>query len=281
MSRALSSAPSVLTETKLRKLRERLLTRCFGKHVFFSREVGSTNEWARELAEKGAEEGTVTLVQMQTAGRGRLGREWISPRGGLWFSLILRPNQKARQAAKLVFVASLAVAEVLHQKYGLRTETKWPNDVLANGRKICGILAEMNTKGEYVNYVILGVGLNADFSVSDSLPELLKPDAASIESELGRKIQLENLLKALLEKMEEVYYSFLETGFPPVLDRWKLYAGFLGKLIVVREQHQSLKGVASDVDVDGALIMKLEDGTTRRILVGDVAFAKRQLNQIE
>ena len=163
----------------------------------------------------------------------------------------------------------------------MRTETKWPNDVLANGRKICGILAEMNTKGEYVNYVILGVGLNADFSVSDSLPELLKPDAASIESELGRKIQLENLLKALLEKMEEVYYSFLETGFPPVLDRWKLYAGFLGKLIVVSEAHQSLKGVALDVDVDGALIMKLEDGTTRRILVGDVAFAKRQLNQIE
>lgn len=271
----------MLTEVELRKLRDRLHTECFGKHVFFSRKVGSTNEWAKELAEKGAAEGTVTLAQVQTAGRGRLGREWISPRGGLWFSIILRPNQKAQQAAKLVFVASLAVAEVLHQKYGLRTKTKWPNDVLVNGRKICGILAEMNTKGEYVNHVILGVGLNANFSVNDSLPDQLKTEAISIETELGKKIRLENLLEALLEKMEAVYYSFLETGFRPVLERWKLYAEFLGKRIVANEEHQSLKGVASDVDVDGALIMKLENGATRRILVGDIAFAKSQSHEID
>lgn len=249
--------------------------------MLFRTEVGSTNEWAKELAEKGAEEGTVTLAHIQTAGRGRLGREWISPGGGLWFSIVLRPNQKARQAAKLVFVASLAVAEVLHRKYGLRAETKWPNDVLVKGRKICGILAQMNMTGECVNYVILGVGLNVNFSVSDFLPESLKTGATSIEGEFGRKIQLELLLKALLEKMEETYYSFLETGFSPVLKGWKLYAEFLGHRIVVREAHQSLKGVALDVDLDGSLIMKLEDGTTRQILVGDVAFANRQSCEIE
>lgn len=257
-------------DINLEKFQESLRTTRFGRRVFFSREVKSTSDWAKKLAKMGAEEGTVAVAQTQTGGRGRLGREWISPRGGLWFSIVLRPDQKASEAAKLVFVAGLAAAEVLHEQHGLRTKTKWPNDVLVNGKKICGILAEMNTKGETVNYVILGVGVNADFSAKQVLPESVKTTATSLEDELGRKIRLEGLLKALLEKMESIYDRYLETGFVPLLERWKRYAGFLGHRVLVTDQNERLNGLALDVDLEGALILKLEDGTKRRILVGDL-----------
>jgi biotin-[acetyl-CoA-carboxylase] ligase BirA-like protein len=257
----------------LEKFQENLRGKRFGKWMFFSREVESTNDWARKLAGMGAEEGTVAVAESQTAGRGRLGREWISPRGGLWFSIILRPDQNAREAARLVFVASLAVAEVLHEKYGLKTETKWPNDVLVSGKKICGILAEMSTKDEKVTYVILGVGVNANFCANEVFPKSVKIEATSIESELGKKIRLESFLRVLLEKMEIIYDRYLEAGFAFLLEEWKKYAQFLGHRIVVRDRKERLNGLALDVDVEGALVLKLQQGITRRIHVGDVAFA--------
>ncbi|HVP15983.1 MAG TPA: biotin--[acetyl-CoA-carboxylase] ligase [candidate division Zixibacteria bacterium] len=260
-------------EIALEKFQESLYTKRFGRRVFFSREVNSTSEWAKNLAKMGAGEGTVAVAETQTAGRGRLGREWASPRGGLWFSIVLRPKLEASEAAKLVFVASLAVAEALHEKYGLRTETKWPNDVLVQGKKICGVLAEMNTKGETINYVVLGIGVNANFA-NDALPEFVKTNATSIEKEFGKKIRLESLLKALLEKMETIYDRYLEAGFSPLLEQWKTYAGFLGRKVVITDQEERLNGLALDVDLDGALILKLEDGTRRRIRVGDLVFPK-------
>ena len=175
------------SDINLEKFQEILRTRRFGRRVFLSREVNSTSDWAKELAKIGAEEGTITVAQTQTAGKGRLSREWISPKGGLWFSIVLRPHQKASEAAKLVFVASLAVVEVLHEKYGLRTETKWPNDVLVNGKKICGLLAEMNTEGENVNYVILGVGVNANFHADNVFPESVKPPQLLLRTSLGKR----------------------------------------------------------------------------------------------
>ena len=260
---------------RLEEFKKSLQTRHFGKCIFFSREVNSTSDWAKELAETGAEEGTVTLAQAQTAGRGRLGREWISPKGGLWFSIVLRPYQKASDAMKLVFVASLVVAEILSEKYGLRTETKWPNDVLVNGKKICGVLAEMSTKGEKVNYVILGVGVNANFCAHNVLSESVKTTATSIQDELGKKIRLESLFRALLGEMERSYDRYVEAGFVPLLERWKRHAGFLGQMVVVTDQNERLNGLALDVDLEGALILRLEDGTVRRIVVGDVVLGKR------
>jgi BirA family biotin operon repressor/biotin-[acetyl-CoA-carboxylase] ligase len=265
----------VSANIRLEEFQKSLQTRHFGKRIFFSREVNSTNDWAKELAKIGAEEGTVTVAPAQTAGRGRLGREWISPRGGLWFSIVLRPDKKASDAMKLVFVASLVVAEVLSEKYGLRTETKWPNDVQVNGKKICGVLAEMSTKGEKVNYVILGVGVNANFCADDVLSESVKTTATSIQDELGKKIRLESLFRALLEEMERSYDRYVEAGFVPLLERWKRYAGFLGQMVMVTDQNERLKGLALDVDLEGALILRLEDGTTRRIVVGDVVLAGR------
>jgi BirA family biotin operon repressor/biotin-[acetyl-CoA-carboxylase] ligase len=256
---------------KIDKIQENLQTKKLGKKIIYLHEIGSTNDLAKELANCGASEGTIVIAETQTAGRGRLNRKWFSPKGGLYFSVILRPKLKAKETIKLVFVAGLAVAEVLHENYGLNVETKWPNDVLANGRKACGILSEMKTKGEEVNYMVIGVGINVNVNVKKEFPEELKTVATSLENELGRKVRLEELLKLLLEKLDSLYEKFLEEGFLQVLKRWKEYAGFLGKEVEVIDEVKRLHGLALDVDDEGSLVIKLEDGTVKRIFVGDVS----------
>lgn len=259
------------TKLNVNKFQDGLCTRRFGRSILFSREVDSTNTWAKELATYGATEGTVAIAETQMKARGRLDREWVSPTGGLWFSLILRPNLRSTEAVKLTLVAGLAVAKVLREMFDLRAETKWPNDVLVNGRKICGVLAEMNTTGENVNFVVVGVGVNVNFDVNNVFPEQLKKVATSLEKELGRKVKLENLFRALLEQLENLYELFIKEGFNPVLEEWKNYAGFLGCKVEVTCPTGKKCGLALDVDYEGALVLRLEDGTVKRVFVGDVS----------
>ncbi len=259
------------TNIKVGKLQEGLKTRLVGKYIFFAKEVASTNEWAKGLVELGAPEGTVAVAETQTAGRGRLGRKWISPKGGLWLSLIFRPTLKPSETVKLVFLASLAVAEVLRELYGLKAETKWPNDVLVDGRKVCGILSEMKTVGEKVDYTIIGIGVNANIDVEKGFPEELRETATSIQRALGRKIDLEELFRALLEKVESLYQIFLKEGFVPILEGWKGFASFLGCHVEVYGDDERFEGIASDVDKDGMLVLELRDGFLRRVFFGDLS----------
>ncbi|HVP27046.1 MAG TPA: biotin--[acetyl-CoA-carboxylase] ligase [Candidatus Bathyarchaeia archaeon] len=259
------------TRINVNKLQEGLQTKRLGRNIFFCHKVGSTNEWVKELALFGATEGTVAIAETQTAGHGRQGREWFSPAGGLWFSVVLRPKLHASEAVKLVFVSGLAVAEVLSEKYGFSVETKWPNDVLIDGRKICGILAEMNMKDEKVNYAIVGVGVNVNFNADKVFPQEMTKTATSLETELGKKVSLEDLFRALLEKLETVYDSFIKKGFAPILASWKKYAGFLGSQVEVRSGDEKFSGLAVDVDEDGSLVVRLEDGSLKHFVYGDVS----------
>ena len=258
------------TNIDLDKLLEGLDTKRVGRSIFFKRSVGSTNSWARRFARLGACDGTVFLTLRQTSGRGRLKRKWVSPAGGLWFSVILRPRLKPAEAFGLVFVASLAVAEVLEELYGLETQVKWPNDVLVSAKKVCGILAETKLDGKNVEYAVVGVGINANFGVKKLLPEDLWKTATSLKDELGRKIELEMLLKALLEKLERICDVFLEKGFTVVLDEWKKHAGFLGCQVEVVSLDERLTGLALDVDRSGSLVLKLGDGMVKHVFAGDV-----------
>lgn len=256
---------------KIDKIQETLRTKKLGKEILYLHEAGSINDLAKELANYRASEGTIVIAETQTAGRGRLNRKWFSPIGGLYFSIILRPKLKAKETLKLVFVTGLAVAEVLHENYGLNVETKWPNDVLVNGRKVCGILSEMKTKGEKVNYTVIGVGINANVNVKKEFPEELKTAATSIENELGKKVRLEELLKLLLEKLDSLYEQFLKEGFSKILKKWRKYAYFLGKAVEVISGNERLCGLALDVDDKGALVVRLENGTMKHIFAADVS----------
>lgn len=260
-----------MSKLNVDKLQEGLRTKRLGRKIFFSHEIGSTNSWAKELALLGAEEGTVAVAETQMAGRGRLERVWVSPKGGLYFSVIFRPELTPTQATKLVFVAGLAVAEALHELYCLKTETKWPNDVLVNRRKVCGILAEMNTTDDSVNFVLVGIGINANFDTKNALTQELWEDTTSLENELDKRVQLDALFRAVVERLECIYELFLEEGFALVLREWKKHAGFLGCKVKAVSDAEEWVGRALDVGDDGALTIELEDGTVKSILVGDVS----------
>jgi BirA family biotin operon repressor/biotin-[acetyl-CoA-carboxylase] ligase len=262
---------NLTSRMKLDAFQEGLGTKRFGKIILFKPIVSSTNEWAKKLADGGAEEGTITLAEQQTAGRGRLGRTWISPKGGLWFSIILHPDMSTGEVTKLVFMASLAVSRVLSHKYRVRTETKWPNDVLVAGRKICGILAETSISDSKLSYVVLGIGINVNFHPDKYLDARNGSQVTSIQDELGRKIRLLDLLGALLKELERLYDLFKKRGFDPILEQWKKYAMFLKHEVVMHDGTQDVFGRAYDVDDEGALVLELDNGEIRRFFTGDLS----------
>ena len=253
------------------RLQEGLGTKRLGRNILFSCSVGSTNEWAKELALLGAAEGTVTIAETQTAGHGRLGREWLSPEGGLWFSVVLKPKLRASQAVGLVFVAGLAVAEVLRETYGLKVKTKWPNDVLVKGRKVCGILTETNMTGETVNFSVVGIGINGNFDVEEAFPEELRRTATSLEKEIGKRVNLNQLFRSILKRLEGLYDLLVKEGSAGVLEKWKKYADFLGCRVEVKSENERWIGLALDVDDDGSLAVRLGNGEVQHFFAGDVS----------
>jgi biotin-[acetyl-CoA-carboxylase] ligase BirA-like protein len=260
------------------KLQENLQTKKLGKGIVFLCKTDSTNDYASNLAEWNAAEGTVVVAGTQGMGRGRLGRSWASPAGGLWFSVILRPKLKPAEAWKLMFVASLAVADTLNALYGLKIEIKWPNDLLVDGKKVCGILSEMSSVTENVNFVVVGIGINANLNVRKAFSKQLKNDVTSLRDELGHDVWLEQLLKSLLEVLEARYEVFINHGWIRVLSDWKKYAAFLGCNVRVEDQGVEYSGLAVDVDDDGALVLRLKNGKLRRFLVGDIHLYASQVH---
>ena len=251
------------------KVKENLRTRILGQSVLYFRILTSSNEIAKELALRGVNEGTVVVAETQTTGKGRFKREWTSPEDGLWFSIILKPNVSLRQAPKLTLLASVAVAKTINHLYRLKTEIKWPNDVLINQKKVCGILTEGQIMGETLGFAILGIGINANFNIA-AFPTHLKEAATTLREELGRKIERETLLCEVLAEIES-YYELLGRGkFEAILDDWRRLAGLLGSYVEIGSDGRRIQGWAVDVDDDGALIVRLKDKTLLRVISGDV-----------
>jgi len=255
------------------KIKEKLQTKIIGKTIHYFSEVTSTNDLAKEMASIGTKEGTVIIAETQTRGKGRLGREWASPKGGIWLSTILRPKLSAKNVPKLTLMTSLAVAKTISQLLNLKTEVKWPNDVLINAKKVCGILTEANTKGDVTNFVVVGIGINANIE-PHSLPKEVRENATSLKHELKREINREQFLRVLLEKMEHYYAMLTEGKFNPILEEWKSLCSVLGSYVEVTSLEEKIEGWAIDVDENGALIIKLQDGTQRKVLSGDVSLAR-------
>lgn len=254
---------------RLQRIREKLQTKVIGKTIHCFSEVASTNDLAKEMAAIGAKEGTVIIAETQTRGKGRLGRKWASPRGGIWLSTILRPKLSAKDIPKLTLTISLAVAKAINQLFNLKTEVKWPNDVLINARKVCGILTEANTRGDKTNFVVVGIGINANIEL-DSLPKKVRENATSLKHVLKREIDREQFLRVLLEKFERYYVMLAKGKFNSVLKEWKSLCGFLNSYVEVASLEEKIEGWAIDVDENGALIIRLRDGTLREVLSGDV-----------
>jgi len=235
--------------------------------IIFHRELPSTQEVARKLALEGAGEGTVVLAEKQTAGRGRVGRNWVSPPGGLYLSLLLRPQLKPPETLRLPLLAGVAVARTIRKVSGLEPRLKWPNDVLLGAKKVAGILCELGAETDRVNYVILGLGVN----VNNDLPEELLELATSLKKELGREIPRADLIQLLLSELESLYRRLMEEGFEPISQAWKKLSSTLGLPVMVSSLGQVLEGEAVDIDRDGALILRRFDGGLLRVVAGDVS----------
>ena len=247
-----------------------LTTRWCGRgEVRFDREVASTNLVCRELALRGAPAGSLSLCETQTAGRGRLGRSWISPpESGLWQSVLLRPALPPQSAPLITLTVALAMAEALRETTGIPVRIKWPNDLVCGGKKICGILLESAADPDRLEFVIAGVGLNVR---PGAVPEALRGQAACVADFCAappRRV----LLCAYLAKLERDIDTLEREGFAALGSAYRGLSCTLGSAVRVSAAGgESFTGTAEDIDAEGALIVRCADGNLRRLWAGDVS----------
>jgi BirA family biotin operon repressor/biotin-[acetyl-CoA-carboxylase] ligase len=262
----LRSSPNLMFPSEIRY---GLKTKDFGKKIHYFSEIYSTNNKAKELAFAGASEGTLVIAEKQTGGRGRLGSGWFSPPGGIWFSLILRPQISPSDILKITLLASVAVAEAIQEATSLKPKIKWPNDILLDGKKLIGILTEMETEADTVHFIVLGIGINANIEMAE-FPSDLRKTAISLIAALGKDVDRCEVLRYLFQRLE-YYYTQLKSGnFSSILKLWKQGSESLGSRVRVETMGKTIEGKAVDINDQGALIVELDSGETKTIWSGDI-----------
>ena len=241
-----------------------LETHFVGKRVIYYPSLASTMEVAKQEAQQGVTEGTVIIADEQTAGKGRIKRAWLTPKGNIALSIILYPS--IASLPYLIMLASLAVVHSIEAVTGLKSQLKWPNDVLIKGKKVCGILIESKVRGDIVDYAIIGIGVNVNLRLHD-FPEIL-PTATSLSDELGRDVSCLSLIRSLLVEIESLY-STLSTG-GSVYEEWRDSLVTLGRRVRVKSGENACEGIAESVAEDGSLLLRGSDGTLIKIVAGDV-----------
>jgi len=239
-------------------------TGIIGKKVYYYPSLTSTMEIARREAKQRVVEGTVVVAGEQTEGRGRLQRFWISPEGSISVSVVLYPE--AAYLSNMIMVASLAVVHSIEVVSGLKPVIKWPNDVLINDKKVCGILIESGVIKGTVNHVILGIGLNVNVDVA-RYPEIPE-NATSISNEMGERVSRLHILRQLLIEIEQLYMA-LPSG-KTVYEEWRKKLVTLGQNVCVKSGETIYEGLAESVDIDGSLLLRTSDDSLTKILAGDV-----------
>lgn len=261
----LTGVPDRLTALELRPL---LNTHDLGQVIHHFDATSSTNDRARELAEEGADHGEVVIAESQTGGRGRRGRVWVSAPGrNVYFTVVLRPELPPARAAELTLVAAVATCDALRQA-GVQATIKWPNDVLVGERKITGILTELASEPDRIRWAVVGIGVNVNMSAAEFPPEL-RETATSILIERGTPAPRALFVAACLTALEGWLDRLAEDGFAPVRLAWRERTSTLGREVVVQTGGRDVVGLAEDIDLDGALLVRTGAGI-ERILTGDV-----------
>jgi len=265
----LIGSPDVLSSCEIQPL---LNTKYIGRKIIYLDSVTSTNTFAKKAAEESFEEGTVIIADEQTAGRGRLGRQWVSTKGkGIWMSIMLKPDILPADAPKLTIAAAYAVSKALWSCCQLDARIKWPNDIVTGGKKLCGILTEMSAEADEIKNVIVGIGINANLEYEDFGTEI-SSIATSIRLEKGSAVSRKALVAAVLNELEEVYEDFVREGsIESLLAGYKSKSAVLGKEIRVISKKEEIIGLAIDISEEGHLVVQLGDGTIKEIMSGEVS----------
>ncbi|MGH9878562.1 MAG: biotin--[acetyl-CoA-carboxylase] ligase, partial [Nitrososphaerales archaeon] len=216
----------------------------------------------------------VVVAEKQKRGRARIGRKWAAPEGGIWLSTILRPKIPTAETTILPLVVAVAVGNAIRKECKIDAKLKWPNDIIINSKKVSGILAEMSCEADRVNYVVIGIGVNANVNVK-KLEATIKGTegyygATSLMKELGKEVDRVKLVRRMLNELEETYLELEEEGSAIIIRKWKEHSATLGANVTVALNEMCFVGKAIDIDYDGALLVKLPDGNIKRIVAGDV-----------
>jgi BirA family transcriptional regulator, biotin operon repressor / biotin---[acetyl-CoA-carboxylase] ligase len=265
----IEKVPDVLVPSLLRR---RLAGTQFDKRVHHFFKIGSTNELLMRLGQLGEPHGAVAIAEEQTAGRGRAGRSWHSEKSsGIYASVLLRPAIPPTEAPVLTLLAGLAACDAVAEQTGLEPDIRWPNDLLLNGKKFCGILNELEAEPDRIHFLVVGFGLNVNHA---HLPEGLAGRATSLRIETGRTQSRLELLVRLLRQLDRYYNRFLAEGAKPIIERFSEVSSFArGKRVRVSLANQSFVGTTAGLEPSGLLRVRREDGRTEIVLAGDLAEA--------
>ena len=224
-------------------------------------EVTSTMDVAKDLARKQCPDFTVVVAERQTTGRGRMQRNWLSTEGGLYFTIVLRPPIPPVLSYRITYAASMVLANTLRRLYPIDARVKWPNDILVDGKKIAGLLAEMEAESDRITYLNVGIGINVNND-----PTVSEPGASSLKRILGKGISRKQLLSEFLDRFES---RIVDRPLKYVISEWKACTVTLNRRVKIVTTYEVSEGLAMDVDDNGALILTLDDGTVKKIMYGD------------
>ncbi|MDP8214066.1 MAG: biotin--[acetyl-CoA-carboxylase] ligase [Candidatus Euphemobacter frigidus] len=241
----------------------------FGIPLHFFRTIDSTNDFAKKIAGRGGPEGTLVVSEEQTAGRGRMGRSWISPPGtGIWMSLLLRPPFLPSQAPLITSLAAVAVAGSIRRVTGLPAGIKWPNDIIINDKKVGGILIELSAGERFVKYLIVGIGINVN---TEDFPEEIREHATSLRISSGRKISRMEILISVLRELERLYSAaLLSFDFKPILETYRSWSATIGRRITATRSGREFSALALDITPNGGLLIEKDTGGIEEIISGEV-----------
>lgn len=247
----LVSAPDVMNEAEIKSL---LHTEWAGQELFCFDEIDSTNTKAKELAEQGHPSGTLVVADRQIAGRGRRGRSWDSPAGiGIFMTLLLKPDINPNNASMLTLVTALATAQAISDATGAEAKIKWPNDIVINGKKVCGILTEMSAQFDYINHIVIGIGINVH---NESFPEEIRETASSLLLESGKRIHRADLIARFLERFEAGYAIFLQTeDLEGLMKDYNALLVNIQKQVRILDPKEPFEGKAIGITKRGELIV--------------------------
>lgn len=229
--------------------------------VHFFPETASTMDDAMVLARRGCPEFSVVVAQRQARGRGRMQRTWLSEDGGLYFTVVLRPLLSVMQAGLVSLAAAIDMAGLLRTAYQVDARLKWPNDILVDRRKICGVLSQMEAEGDRVDHINIGMGLNVN-----NTPQTREPSAVSLKALTGRSLPRREILIAFLDMFQKRILTFDPVA---VVDQWRSVNVTLGRRVRVATLNQWVEGTALDLDAHGGLILRLADGSLQTVVYGD------------
>ncbi len=255
------------------ELAKALNTLVIGKDkIIYRHTAESTQNLAISLAEKDPNsDGTVIIAEQQTSGRGRVNRNWLSPKGGIWLSVILRPMVPTSKITVLPFAAALAVCDSIKKATSLNPKLRWPNDIMIEGKKVAGILIDLSMEGERINYAVIGMGINVNVdssTISSNLQRHIK--VTSLSDELGHKMSLLGLTKEILERLE-YYHGQLKNDAPhTIIEQWKRSSDIFNRKVEVMHNNWTVEGVAVDVHNDGSLLVRTDLCNNIKVVASDV-----------